>query len=280
MKTYSHIAEFQKFLRKQKQNGLKIGFVPTMGALHEGHLQLINTSRQQNDLTVCSIFVNPIQFNSPADLSNYPRDLDSDAAQLIRAGCDVLFTPDAKMMYEKSPVISFDFGYLEKIMEGAFRPGHFKGVGMIVSKLFNIVQPDRAYFGKKDLQQLIIIQTMARELSYNIDIVPVETVRETDGLAMSSRNMLLNKQERADAVDLFKALCMAKEKLKSGADVNAARHEVLEWFEKSSITLEYFEIVDTNSLKNISKIHDLLSVSLCIAGYIGKVRLIDNMSLN
>jgi len=252
-----------------------------MGALHEGHLELIKTSRRQNDITICSIFVNPTQFNNQGDLEDYPRETKSDIDKLDSVNCDAVFIPSVAIMYEKNFVMNFDFGYLEKIMEGKYRPGHFKGVGLIVAKLFNIVEPDKAYFGEKDLQQLAIIKILTNALLFNIEIIPVNTVREQDGLAMSSRNLLLSEKERPYAIELYKALIIAKEKLNRGENVISVKKHVNDLFKiNSEIKLEYFEIVNTSNLGNIDEILDGIEVSLCIAGYLGKVRLIDNISLN
>lgn len=281
MKIYFEVEEIRGYLKEKKSQQKSIGFVPTMGALHNGHLELLKRSIEQNDLSVCSIFVNPTQFNNPADLKNYPIETDSDLVKLEEHGCDIVFMPQANDMYKGETVMNFDFGYLEQIMEGRFRPGHFKGVGLIVSKLFNIVLPNRAYFGKKDLQQLTLIKTLTKELFFDIDIISVDTVREQDGLAMSSRNKLLTIAERSHATDLHKALLEAKGKLNAGESVVSVKESTEKFFQNSSqIKLEYFEIVNSHDLRNIEYVENIQEVSLCIAGYLGKVRLIDNMSLN
>lgn len=280
MEVISEIKVLRKYIAHHKLQEKSIGFTPTMGALHEGHLQLIRNSQKDNAISICSIFVNPTQFNNPSDLKNYPRETEKDLSKLEALGCDAVFIPNADDLYEKEYVLNFDFGYLEQIMEGKFRPGHFKGVGLIIAKLFNLVNPTRAYFGTKDLQQLALIQTLTDELFFDCEIVPVKTVREEDGLAMSSRNKLLTPEERLVAVDLYTALTTAKEKLKSGESVNNVYNYVTNYFNSNSkIDLEYFEIVRTNDLKNVSQISAGEEVSLCIAGYLGKVRLIDNISL-
>lgn len=280
MEIYSEIEGIREFLKENKLQKKSIGFVPTMGALHEGHLELIRKSVVQNDLTVCSIFVNPTQFNNPNDLKNYPREVESDLEKIKKLNCSAAFIPLANKMYEENSIMNFDFGYMEEIMEGRFRPGHFKGVGLIVSKLFNIILPDRAYFGKKDLQQLALVKTMTKELLFDVDIIPVDTVRENDGLAMSSRNKLLSASERSHATDIYKALTTAKNKLNSGESVLSVKEYTQNFFSKTSkIKLEYFEVVSTEDLRNITEIQAENEVSLCIAGYLGKVRLIDNISL-
>lgn len=280
MKIFSDIQELRHYIRQIKHQGKTLGFVPTMGALHAGHLDLIISSTNQNDITICSIFVNPTQFNNQDDLKNYPRNTEIDIATLEAAKCDVLFIPLVADMYEKDFLLNFQFGYLEEIMEGKYRPGHFKGVGLIVAKLFNIVEPDKAYFGKKDLQQLTIIKKLTKELLFDIDIVQVETVREVDGLAMSSRNKLLTKEERKNAIDLHSSLVDAKQKLIEGESVASVQNHIQFFFNSDSkIDLEYFEIVYTSDLKKVVEIRGNDEVSLCIAGYLGKVRLIDNISL-
>jgi pantoate--beta-alanine ligase len=251
-----------------------------MGALHIGHQRLVECSVNENETTICSIFVNPTQFNNPLDLENYPRDLASDIALLTQARCDAVFAPDASEMYQTPTHVRMDFGILESIMEGSYRPGHFNGVGMVVAKLFNIVSPDRAYFGKKDIQQLTVIMSLVRDLAFNVEIVPVETVREPSGLAMSSRNRLLSDEERKIALNLYNSLLLAKEKLLEGLTPSEVKTNTNRHFETiEGIKLEYFEIVDSATLQNIESINSVSEVSLCIAAHVGKVRLIDNMSL-
>ena len=281
MEIFAEIQGLRQFIRQIKLQKKSIGFVPTMGAFHEGHLQLVKASVQQNDITICSIFVNPTQFNNPSDLENYPRETAQDISKLKSSGCAAVFIPSVQAMYDKEYTLTMNFGYLEEIMEGKYRPGHFKGVGLIVTKLFNLTEPNRAYFGTKDLQQLIIIRSLVNELLFDIEIVPVETVRAPDGLALSSRNKLLTKTERSQATDLFKALNIAKTKLIQGESVISVENYITDFFTNdSNIKLEYFEIVKTSNLKKIKEIKDNEAVSLCIAGYLGKVRLIDNISLN
>ena len=281
MKVLSEINETRQFIKKAKMQEKSIGFVPTMGALHEGHLSLVRQSKEQNSFTVCSIFVNPVQFNNPEDLKKYPRDLDADLSLLEELNCDLIFHPAPEVMYPSESLTKISFGYLEKIMEGKFRPGHFKGVGLVVSKLFNIINPDRAYFGQKDLQQLAIIKLLTADLNFPVEIVPVATMRESDGLAMSSRNLRLTPEERKFATDIYRALSKAKKELNAGKSVESVKESVVDFFERSSpVDLEYFEIVNSNNLKNVTEIKAGKHISLCIAGYLGNVRLIDNISLN
>jgi len=280
MKVIREINQMRAFVHQAKTQRKSIGFVPTMGALHEGHLSLIRQSKSENDLTICSIFVNPVQFNDSEDLLKYPRNLEADLTMLEELNCELVFHPSADAMYPAENPTAISFGYLEEIMEGKFRPGHFKGVGLVVSKLFNIIKPDRAYFGEKDLQQLTIIKIMTASLNFEIEIVPVPTKREADGLAMSSRNQLLTKEERKHAADLFSVLKKAKDKLINNESIKSVESFVEDFFEhKSQVTLEYFEIVNSADLCQVTAINSNQQVSLCIAGYLGKVRLIDNLSL-
>jgi len=281
MEIVNSIPGIRQLINKIKLQRKTIGLVPTMGALHNGHLELVRNSIKQNDVTICSIFVNPSQFNNPEDFKNYPRDTESDLLKLKSLNCDAVFIPPADIIFSEQSTLNFDFGYLETIMEGKFRPGHFKGVGLIVAKLFNLFEPDRAYFGEKDLQQFAIIKKLATELFFNVEIIPVPTVREKDGLAMSSRNKLLSEKDRATATDLINALIIAQNKLIKGETVASVKKYITDLFEaESKIKLEYFEIVRTTDLQNICEIKEHFDVSLCIAGYLGKVRLIDNISLN
>ena len=275
------IDQVRKFVGDARTRAQTVGFVPTMGALHDGHLELIKASSSNNDLTICSIFVNPTQFNNPEDLEKYPRNLGDDQKLLEPMGCDAVFVPETSEIYENDRVLSISFGYLEEIMEGKFRPGHFRGVGLVVSKLFNIVQADKAYFGQKDLQQLIIVETMVKELNINTEIISIETIREKDGLAMSSRNQRLTKDQRKEATDLFRSLNKAKELLSQGYSPGEVKNNIEQFYkEKSSINLEYFEIVDPQSLRSIEGSFANQKVALCIAGVLGKVRLIDNLLVN
>jgi pantoate--beta-alanine ligase len=275
------VKETKAFLSKQRSAGVTIGFVPTMGALHKGHLRLIKQSCAENDITVCSIFVNPIQFNNPEDLKKYPRTLTQDVKMLEEAGCNMVFNPSAEEMYPKgnSGDIDIDFGMLDKVMEGRYRPGHFKGVAIVVNKLFGIVGPTRAYFGKKDFQQLTIIKHMVKALSLPVEIISCETVRESDGLAMSSRNMRLSIAERNLAPRIYEVLCKVKDKLGK-----QPVREVKEWAikkleETSEFRVEYFEIGDKESLLPMDNWSHKDSAVAFTAVNLGDVRLIDNIEL-
>lgn len=277
MQIFNSISSLQKFLKSQRLLGHTVGFVPTMGALHSGHLSLIEASKKENDLTVCSIFVNPTQFNNAHDLSVYPRTLEADCQMLASVGCEAVFAPSAEEMYPQLPNIKFDFGDLERVMEGQFRPGHFNGVGIVVSKLFNIVQPNHAYFGQKDLQQCAVVNRLVKDLSFSLILNICSTQRETDGLAMSSRNRNLSSGQRADAPHLYKALQKAVVLLKENKTSAAIKTFISEYFEGiKSFELEYFEISDFETLQPISELHTG-KTALCIAAFMGKTRLIDNI---
>jgi len=278
MVIFKEIEPLKAFLDGKRAQGLSIGLVPTMGALHSGHLELIKASKKANSTTVCSIFVNPTQFNNPTDLEKYPRTAEQDIAALESVGCDVLFHPAREIMYQKPSNLKFDFGALDKILEGQFRPGHFSGVALVVSKLFNIVNPNRAYFGQKDFQQFKIVSQLAEELNYNIELICFPTLREPDGLAMSSRNLRLNKAERQTALVLQRALNFAKTELKKGIDLKSIKAKVREMCDKeTNVKLEYFELANTENLNLIDDVKQADQSILLIAGFVGEIRLIDNM---
>ncbi len=280
MKVFGKIEELRKALKELKNEGKSIGLVPTMGALHQGHAALVKQAIETNDYVVCSIFVNPIQFNNEGDLKAYPRTTAQDHALLETLGCQLVFQPDAKEMYPKAPNLSIGFGALEKPMEGAFRSGHFNGVGLVVSKLFNIVAPTNAYFGQKDLQQYQIINNLVETLNFDIKLVCVPIVREKNGLAISSRNQRLNPSELDTASNLYKALQLAGEAFNQNKPIGIIKDEVAEFLCKfPAINLEYLEIVDKNTLESLKELHQINEVAICIAAYIGEVRLIDNIIL-
>lgn len=273
-------AELQKHLKSERLQHHSIGFVPTMGALHEGHLSLIKQAKSNNDIVVCSIFVNPTQFNNAQDLKKYPRTIEQDQQLLAKHGCDVLFLPESKNMYPTPTKTTLSFGNLEKVMEGAHRPGHFNGVALIVSKLFHLVQPDKAYFGQKDLQQFLIIRQLAQDLFFNTEVVCCPIVREKDGLAMSSRNLRLSPSERSVANKLYEALMLAKHSLLEGQSVQFTKDTIQNFFNDLKVLdLEYFEIVRSTTLEPIDSVDASFQVSLCIAAFLGEVRLIDNVFL-
>lgn len=277
MQIVKHINELQAILDNKRQEGLSIGFVPTMGALHAGHLSLVEKAGQQSGFVVASIFVNPTQFNDKGDLERYPRDLQKDVDLLEPTSCQLIFAPEADEIYPEPDTRQFNFGNLEQVMEGKFRPGHFNGVAQVVSRLFEIVQPDKAFFGLKDFQQLAIINEMVRKLELPVEIVPCPIVRETDGLAMSSRNMLLSKEQRLNAVLISATLFEATNKT---GELNV--EELTNWVinrinENEYLNTEYFEIVDSITLQPIKSWNNPCPKVGCIAVQCGKIRLIDNM---
>jgi pantoate--beta-alanine ligase len=278
MLIFNTISETQNYLKSQQRLSKSIGFVPTMGALHAGHISLIERAKHENDLAVCSIFVNPTQFNNPEDLKKYPRTLERDCELLTPAGCDVVFAPSAEEMYPSLPQLRMDFGSLETVMEGKFRAGHFNGVGIVVSKLFNIVKPDKAYFGLKDLQQVAVIRQMVKDLSFDLEIIPCPTLRETDGLAMSSRNTRLSPEARALAPHIYQALSLAKDQLQAGHTAQDTQEAVNQYFAHIlEFEMEYFEVADFDTLQPIEGKIEEGKTALCIAAFLGGVRLIDNI---
>jgi pantoate--beta-alanine ligase len=251
-----------------------------MGALHAGHISLITACKSQNDVTVSSIFVNPIQFNNQNDLLKYPRSIEKDTSLLASAGCDVLFCPDNSEMYPKAAAVTIDFGSLDKSMEGKFRPGHFSGVAVVVAKLLNIVDPDQAYFGQKDWQQFAIIRKLVQDLNFNIRLHSVPTLRESDGLALSSRNLRLDATQRKRANVFYQGLMQAKQSLGKGIGLTEIRDGVRSVVEQyPDVKLEYFEVVDRENLIALTNVGQTNNAIICIAGYVGDVRLIDNMFL-
>jgi pantoate--beta-alanine ligase len=255
----------------------KIGFVPTMGALHEGHISIVRRSVTENDTTVVSIFVNPTQFNNINDLLTYPRTLDSDCKQLEAAGVSFVFVPAVEEMYPQPDIRRFTYPPLDTVMEGTFRPGHFNGVCQIVSKLFDAVQPHRTYFGEKDFQQLAVIREMTCQLKYNIEIIACPIVRERDGLAMSSRNTRLSAADRKDAPEIYRILSESHTYALSHS-VSETRRFVEDLIKTMpSLHLEYFQIVNGNTLQSIKDWNEATYIVGCIAVFCGEIRLIDNI---
>lgn len=277
MKVVSTVKELKVLLDSYRSEGKSIALVPTMGALHAGHASLVERAVKENDVVVVSVFVNPTQFNDKNDLKNYPRTLEADCELLERVGASIAFAPSVEEMYPSEDTRQFSFEPLDTVMEGACRPGHFNGVAQIVSKLFYAVEPDVAYFGEKDFQQLAIIREMVRQLALPVEIVGCTIVREKDGLAMSSRNTLLSAEERERALaisrTLFSSLDYAKEH--SLAETKAFVEECID--NTAGLDLEYFQIVDGNSLQEIKEWGDSSYVVGCIALFCGKIRLIDNI---
>ena len=277
MKVYNEIAEVRKWRRKLSGS---LGFVPTMGYLHEGHVELVRRAKAENKHTAVSIFVNPTQFGPQEDFATYPRDPDRDQRLLKDEKVDALFIPDVDDLYPEGYKTWVDIENITEPLEGAHRPGHFRGVATIVAKLFNIIEPTRAYFGQKDAQQLAVIKKMVTDLDMNIDVVAVPTIRELDGLAMSSRNVYLDPDERESAVVLYKALITALhlwEKGERSADkIRSAMTSLIE--AEPSATIDYVSVADAETLEELKDIEGPVLVSLAVN--IGKTRLIDNITLS
>ncbi len=272
--------ELQEIIYNLKKEGKLIGFVPTMGALHLGHLSLIETSKKQCDYTVCSIFVNPTQFNDKEDYEKYPRNFDQDLKLLEQVNCDIVFLPSEREMYPKADHREFNFGHIAEVMEGAHRPGHFNGVAQIVSKLFDAVPADKAFFGQKDFQQYVIIKDMVRQLSLDIEIVPCPIIREKTGLAMSSRNERLSKTERKIAAQIYKILNWSKDSYLQFTVSDLKKAVIDKFVEIKELDLEYFEIVEDENLKVIENWNTNKKIVACVAIFCGNVRLIDNIVFN
>ena len=271
--------ELQEHLNTLRSKG-NIGFVPTMGALHQGHLSLVKKAAADNPVVVASIFVNPTQFNNTNDLNSYPRNPEADLSLLETTDCNLVFIPEVLEIYPEPDPRKFNFAYMEKVMEGKHRPGHFNGVAQVVSKLFEMVKPNRAYFGLKDFQQLAIIQRMVQMLKIPVEIVPCPTIREESGLAMSSRNELLSKEERENAALIFRILTRSQN-LTGEKSVRELEIWVKETINKNPfLNVEYFKIVEFESLHPVKSWSDKGKKIGCIAVFCGKIRLIDNIVLN
>jgi pantoate--beta-alanine ligase len=274
MKKIEHINELTQYIEALKQEGKTIGLVPTMGALHNGHMSLIKRAKEENDIVVSSVFVNPIQFNNKEDLDKYPRDIEKDSILLEENGCDILFCPKAEEVYAEEVTESFSFGALEQVMEGKQRPGHFNGVAIIVSRLFNWVRPNKAYFGEKDFQQIAIIKDMVRQLNSPVEIVTCPIIREKDGLAISSRNMRLSPECREIAPKIHYILHKSSS-IKDNLSFSQLKSFVNNEFKMiKDFELEYFEIVDDTTLQPLSQ-KGKNGVVCCVAVWLGGVRLID-----
>jgi len=277
MKIIHSINQMASVSKRLRADGQAIGFVPTMGALHEGHLSLMRKARKENDVVVVSIFVNPIQFGPKEDYRRYPRNLRQDARLCSKEGTDIIFYPQVKDIYPQGYKTYVDVDDLSKVLCGKFRPGHFKGVATVVTKLFNIVNPDIAYFGQKDAQQAIIIQRMAKDLNMPVSIKVMPTVREKDGLALSSRNAYLSKEQRKDAAVLYQALNLARDLIKQGnRDPFNIIHKMKQLIKrKKSAKIQYISILDLKDLKTLARIKGKVLVALAV--WIGKIRLVDNI---
>ncbi len=281
MKIISDPRKLKTEIDSFRKSGLKIGFVPTMGALHSGHITLVENSVRENDVTVVSIFVNPTQFNNVDDLKKYPRDLNKDADLLSKAGCNLIFAPEPADIYSDNELnerFSFDFEGLDKVMEGKFRPGHFNGVVQIVSKLFTLVEPHKAYFGEKDFQQLAIIHLMVRKMGFNVEIVDCKIVREVSGLALSSRNERLTAEQKVQAARISAILFESVKLAKTKTPEELHLWVLLQLENAPGLKAEYFEIANSVTLQTL-KSWDEPAVG-CVAVFCGDVRLIDNVRYN
>ncbi len=278
MQVIEKISDMQSYVRKCKLDGKTIGFVPTMGYLHEGHLSLVRIARKRCDILVVSIFVNPTQFGPGEDFDKYPRDFGRDKKLCEQENVDIIFAPSVEEMYPKDSVTYVDMaGEMTNVLCGKYRPGHFRGVMTVVSKLFNIVQPDIAVFGRKDGQQLAVIRRMVSDLNFPIEIIGGETVRESDGLAMSSRNKYLTEEQRKSAPALYKSLLLAKTMIENGeTDSSKIVERMRDYISNSGdFKIQYIEIVDADTLTPVDKIRN--KVMIALAAFLGETRLIDNI---
>ena len=278
--TVSQVQDLQIFLNKERAAGKKIGFVPTMGALHAGHLSLIARSEQENDITVCSIFVNPIQFNNPNDFALYPREYQKDQQILEDAGCNILFLPSENEVYPDVALrkIDFDPGQLGSRYEGASRPGHFAGMVAVVKRLFDIVQPENTYFGQKDYQQYLIVKKMISHYNLPVNLVMCPIYREPNGLAMSSRNERLSPENRETAALIYKLLGKAAGHIKEGLDFNAIREDAIADFNTNgNFQVDYFDICSAEGMEPATNPNIQGGILICTAVILGGVRLLDNI---
>lgn len=277
MQVINTITQLQDYLQKERAEGKSIGLVPTMGALHEGHASLVRRSVAENDVTVVSIFLNPTQFNDPKDLERYPRTLENDCAILEQCGAQIAFAPSVSEIYPEPDTRLFSYPPTDSVMEGARRPGHFNGVCQIVSKLFQMTDPDRAYFGEKDYQQIAVIRRMVEDQKFKVDIIACPVIREVDGLAMSSRNTLLSLEEKEIAPNIYRIL---QESKTLGLSIEETQKWVVSQINAiEGLEVEYYSIVDGDTLAEISDWSQASSVVGCITVYCGKtpIRLIDHI---
>ena len=278
MNIYKTAEELRSFVTEERKQGHRIAFVPTMGALHEGHLSLVRRALKENDCCIVSVFVNPTQVNNPRDLETYPRTLDADSRLLASIGTTALFAPEVETIYPEPDTRVFHVGAVAEVMEGKYRPGHFNGVMQVVSRLFDLVQPDCAYFGEKDFQQIAVLRAMAREIKSPVEIIACPIVREEDGLARSSRNTLLSEEGRAQAPNIYRILSESRtwsKELSPKAVIERAT-QLLDAI--PTLRVEYFEIVDADTLQPITRWEDSPKPHGCITVYCGEVRLIDNIA--
>ncbi|HBJ07445.1 MAG TPA: pantoate--beta-alanine ligase [Coprobacter fastidiosus] len=278
MEVVTKIADLQKKIAEIRTNGGTVGLVPTMGALHNGHLELVKRCVAENSICVVSVFVNPTQFNDKNDLLHYPRTLDADCKLLESAGCVIAFAPEVEEMYPVEDTRVFNLGAVAEVMEGKYRPGHFNGVAQIVSKLFDAVQPNRAYFGEKDFQQIAVIRSMVKLLNYPVEIVACPIVREDDGMALSSRNLRLTPEQRKNAVSISQTLFKSRTFAEQHSVAETIDYVVNTLNSVPDLDVEYFEIVNGNTLLSVNDWSDSDYIVGCITVYCGEVRLIDNIA--
>ena len=277
MQIFKHKKKLKTYLNNLYDEKKTVGFVPTMGAIHEGHLKLILESKKKCDITICSIFINPTQFNNKKDFANYPKTLSQDIKLLAKSLCDILYCPDVDDLYDRIITNTYNFNSLTKYMEGVFRPGHFNGMATIVEKLLKIIKPDLAFFGQKDLQQLQIVKKLVVQMNCKTKIVGVNTYREKNGLAKSSRNKLLTTEQKRLASNIFKSLVYCKEN--KHLSIENLKNYVQSNLEKHKIELEYVEFVEIQSMTPIGSLSKGKKIAICIAAYLDDVRLIDNIIL-
>lgn len=278
MKIIRTVRELKDAVNALKAEGKSVGLVPTMGALHDGHISLVEQARRDNDAVVVSVFVNPTQFNNPDDLRTYPRTEDADCRRLEAAGVDFAFIPSVEEMYPEPDTRVFDLGDVAAVMEGAMRPGHFNGVAQVVSRLFAMVNPDRAYFGEKDFQQIAVIRRMVELEKFAIEIVSCPIKRESDGLAMSSRNVRLSARQREVAPNIYRILKESVEAKASGLSLEETKRKVIEEINAyPEMEVEYYEIVNADDMQPVGDWNDCRQAVGCITVYLGDVRLIDNI---
>ena len=279
MKIFKEIKLLQRELSTLKNRKLKIGFVPTMGALHKGHISIIDRCSKECDVTVVSIYVNPLQFNNSNDYTNYPIRLEEDQKLLEKNNCDILYLPNKEELFPDEELLDMEFEEFDQSMEGHFRPGHLKGMATVVKRFLEIVEPDKAYFGEKDYQQLVVVKKLVKAYNLNPDIIGCATVRESNGLAMSSRNLLLSSDERKEAAVIYDVLSYARRNT-DRLSPTELKLKCIQKLENNLLKVEYFEFADSKSLKTISQWDESANPRAFVAAYMGKVRLIDNMSLN
>lgn len=281
MNTIYSREEIKSLVTKYKTDGKTVGFVPTMGALHDGHLKLVSKAVAENDIAICSIFVNPTQFNNPSDLAAYPRTLSLDLQKLESVGCQVVFAPTTEEMYQvDDKVFTYDFGEIAEVMEGIHRPGHFNGMATIVHKLLEYIPANKAYFGLKDYQQLLIVKELVKRFNLVTEIVPCQIVRERDGLAMSSRNLRLSEKQRISVPLIFSTLNTAKDLIPNLNPTDLKNWIIDKINSDPELKVEYVEVADGKTLKNLEKWADSNNPVIFAVVFAGDVRLIDNLQLN